>query len=97
MYCAGMIGTDTLDSVLVHRLVSYRSAALPAVMRLWIGAVTVLAVVVALYELAQVLGWRSPVSDLAVSGTLVAALAFVFISVFVRTRRVTPGRAASPP
>jgi high-affinity nickel-transport protein len=97
MFCAGMICTDTLDSVLVHRLVSYRSAALPAVMRLWIGAVTVLAVVVALYELAQVLGWRSPVSDLAVSGTLVAALAFVFISVFVRTRRVTPGRAASPP
>jgi high-affinity nickel-transport protein len=90
MFCAGMVCTDTLDSILVHRLVSYRSSKLPAVMRVWIGSVTVLAVVVALYELAQFLGWRSPVSDLAVSGVLVAALVLVFAYVFVRTRAVTP-------
>jgi high-affinity nickel-transport protein len=88
MFCAGMICTDTLDSLLVHRLVAHRSAALPAVMRVWIGSVTVLAVVVALYELAQVLGWRSPVADLTLSGGLVTALLVVFVYVFVRTRRV---------
>lgn len=90
MFCAGMVCTDTLDSILVHRLVSYRSSTLPAVMRVWIGSVTVLAVVVALYELAQLLGWRPPVSDLAVSGVLVAALVLVFAYVFARTRAVTP-------
>jgi high-affinity nickel-transport protein len=100
MFSAGMICTDTLDSVLVHRLISYRSDRLPALMRVWIASVTILAVVVGVYELAQVLGWRSPLSDLAVSATLVAALILVFAYVFVRTRRtvldVPPGVAAVP-
>ncbi|MEA2688473.1 MAG: nickel/cobalt transporter (NiCoT) family protein [Candidatus Eremiobacteraeota bacterium] len=87
MFSAGMICTDTLDSVLVHRLISYRSARLPALMRVWIASVTVLAVVVALYEMAQAQGWRSPVNDLAVSAALVTALVFVFAYVFVQTRR----------
>ncbi len=87
MFSAGMIVTDTLDSVLVHRLISFRSDSLPALMRVWILSVTVLAVVVAVYQLAQILGWHSPVSDLTVSATLVAALVLVFAYVFVRTRR----------
>jgi nickel/cobalt transporter (NiCoT) family protein len=87
MFSAGMICTDTLDSLLVHRLVSYRSERLPELMRVWIGSVTALAVAVALYEAAQVLGWRSPVSDLAVSAVLVVALVAVFAFVFVSTRR----------
>jgi len=86
-FSAGMICTDTLDSLLVHRLISYRSDRLPALMRVWILSVTVLAVVVALYELAQVLGWRSPVSDLTVSALLVTALVGVFVFVFLGTRR----------
>jgi hypothetical protein len=73
--------------VLVHRLISFRSDHLPALMRVWIASVTVLAVVVAVYQLAIVLGWHSPVSDLTVSVTLVAALVLVFAYVFVRTRR----------
>ena len=101
MFSAGMICTDTLDSVLVHRLISYRSESLPALMRVWIGSVTILAVAVAVYEMAQALGWHSPLSDLAVSAILVSALVLVFAFVFVRTRRpaldappsgvVTPG------
>jgi nickel/cobalt transporter (NiCoT) family protein len=87
MFSAGMICTDTLDSVLVHRLISYRSDRLPALMRVWIVSVTILAVLVAVYQLAQVLGWHSPVSDLTVSATLVAALVLVFAYVFVRTCR----------
>ncbi|HEX3463196.1 MAG TPA: hypothetical protein VHS78_03970 [Candidatus Elarobacter sp.] len=93
MFSAGMICTDTLDSVLVHRLISYRSHRLPALMRVWIGAVTALAVAVALYEMAQVLGWHSPVGDLTVSAALVVALVAVFGYVFLRTRR----HDAAPP
>jgi high-affinity nickel-transport protein len=93
MFSAGMICTDTLDSVLVHRLISHRSGRLPAIMRVWIVSVTVLAVVVALYEIAQVLGWQSPVGDLTVSAGLVIALLGVFAYLFVQTRR----RAADVP
>lgn len=94
MFSAGMICTDTLDSVLVHRLISYRADRLPALMRVWIASVTILAVVVAVYQLAQVLGWHSPVSDLTVSATLVVALVLVFAYVFARTRR--PDLEATP-
>jgi high-affinity nickel-transport protein len=86
MFSAGMIASDTLDSLLVHRLLSYRSARLPNIMRVWIGSVTILAVVVAVYEVAQVLGWHPPFGDLTVSAVLVAALVVVFAYVFARTR-----------
>ncbi len=78
----------------MHRLISYRSSRLPVLMRVWLLAVTALAVAVAAYELAQVLGWRSPVSDLSVSGALMLALAAVFTFVFVATRRPRSGLAA---
>ena len=84
-FSGGMIATDTLDSLLVHRLVSYRGARLPGVMRLWIGTVTALAVVVAAYEGAQLLGWQSPFGDLTLSVALVVALLVVFAVVFFRT------------
>jgi high-affinity nickel-transport protein len=87
MFSAGMICTDTLDSVLVHRLISFRSDRLPALMRVWIGSVTMLAIAVASYEIAQVLGWRSPLGDLAVSAVLVTALIAVFAYVLVVTRK----------
>ena len=86
MFCAGMICTDTLDSVLVCRLVGYRAADGARLMRVWLVAITALAFAVASYELAQVLGWRAPVSDLTVSGLLVAALCVVFTYVVLRTR-----------
>lgn len=88
MFSLGMICTDTLDSLLVHRLISFRAPNLPALMRVWIASVTGLAIAVAVYEAAQLAGWRAPFGDLAVSGALVAALGLVFAYVFVRTRRV---------
>ncbi|MBV9439648.1 MAG: hypothetical protein JOZ24_06630 [Candidatus Eremiobacteraeota bacterium] len=93
MFSGGMICTDTLDSLLVHRLISYRSQRLPVLMRVWILSVTALAIAVALYETAQVLGWQSPVSDLTVSAVLGTMLLAVFAFVFVATRR----RAVVPP
>jgi high-affinity nickel-transport protein len=91
MFSAGMICTDTLDSLLVHRLISYRADRLPGLMRTWIAAVTILAVVVAAYQLAQVLGWHSPLSDLGLSALLVTALIVVFAYIFVRTRSSAVG------
>ena len=85
-FCAGMICTDTLDSFFVHRLVSYRAGSLPRVMRVWIWSVTIFAVAVAAYELAQLLGWKPPFADIAVSIALVAALAIVFGWIFFATR-----------
>ncbi len=95
-FCFGMICTDTMDSVVVHRLVAFRSHALPAIMRVWVIAVTALAVLVAAYELAQQLGWKPPFSDLTLSGTIVGGLALVFLYVFVRTRRVVPEPEPAP-
>lgn len=85
-FCLGMICTDTLDSLFVHRIVSYRSGSLPRVMRVWIWSVTLFAVAVAAYELAQVLGWKPPVSDLTVSIVLVSILMAVFAWIFLATR-----------
>ena len=95
-FCLGMLCTDTLDSVLVHRLVSDRSSLQPRTMRVWIVSVTVVALLVAGYELAQVLGWQSPVPDIGVSVAIVAALLAVFGYVFAQTRRV-PSTAAPTP
>ena len=88
MFCLGMICTDTLDSVLVHRLVSDRVSLHAATMRVWIWSVTIVALVVAAYELAQVLGWQSPVNDIYVSVAIVATLLLVFAYVFVSTKRM---------
>ncbi|HEY0797718.1 MAG TPA: hypothetical protein VGD50_01140 [Candidatus Baltobacteraceae bacterium] len=86
MFCAGMVCTDTLDSLFIHRIVSYRSGDLPRIMRVWLWSVTSFAVAVAAYELAQVLGWKPPVSDLTVSITLVTGLLAVFVWIFLATR-----------
>ena len=78
IFSLGMAVTDTLDSMLVHKLCTRAPLELVRTTRVWIAAVTGLALVVGGYELAQVLGWQSPVPDLTVSGILVAALLGVF-------------------
>ncbi len=88
MFCVGMICTDTLDSVLVHRLVTYRAGRLPHVMRVWIWSVTIFAIGIAAYEMLTVLGIRSGIPDLAISGILVGALLAVFTWIFLSTRPV---------
>ena len=88
MFCLGMVCTDTLDSVLVHRLVTYRAGRLPHVMRVWIWSVTLFAVGIAAYEAAALFGVNFGVPDLAVSGGLVATLLAVFAWIFFSTRTV---------
>jgi high-affinity nickel-transport protein len=87
-FCLGMVVTDTLDSVLVHRLVSAGSN-LGGTVRVWIWSVTIVALAIAAYELAQLLlDWQPPQSvDLAVSGAIVGALLIVFAYVFLQTSR----------
>jgi high-affinity nickel-transport protein len=109
MFCFGMILTDTLDSVLVHRLVSDRSGLLPSTTRVWIWSVTIVALAIAGYELVtQILGWKSPIPDivvggrtidhdLVVSGIIVVALLAVFAYVFVKTRRTQDIPPATQP
>jgi high-affinity nickel permease len=81
-FSAGMAVTDTLDSMLVYKLCTRAPLELVRATRVWIVAVTSLALVVGSYELAQVLGWQSPVPDIVVSGTLVASLLAVFAWTF---------------
>jgi hypothetical protein len=55
-------------------------------MRVWIWCVTVFAVGVAAYELAQLFGWQPPLSEIAVSAILVTTLLAVFAWIFVSLR-----------
>jgi high-affinity nickel-transport protein len=96
MFCAGMIVTDTLDSVLVHRLVSDRSSLQFSTMRIWVYSVTIVALLVAAYEFAQVLGWQAPFPDIYVSVAIVTSLVLVFAYVFARTRTTRPLPSAPP-
>jgi high-affinity nickel-transport protein len=91
IFCLGMVCTDTLDSVIVHRLVSDRASLRPGTIRIWIGSVTIVALFVAGYECAQVLGWlpQSPQLDLDVTFGIVGVLLAVFAYVFARTRRAS--------
>jgi high-affinity nickel-transport protein len=78
VFSLGMAVTDTLDSMLVHKLCARAPLEIVRATRAWIVAVTGLALAVGGDELAQALGWHSPVPDVAVSGILVASLLGVF-------------------
>ena len=96
MFSAGMAVTDTLDSLLVHRMYSRHPLERARATRVWIIAVTILAIVVGIYELAQATGWRSPVPDLAVSALLITSLLAVFgftILSIAKTGRLSPATA----
>jgi high-affinity nickel-transport protein len=86
MFCLGMIVTDLLDSILVHRLISARASLGLTTTRVWIGSVTVIALVVAAYEAAQFAGWKSPVPDIYVSAGIVVTLLCIFAYVFATTK-----------
>lgn len=97
IFSLGMAVTDTLDSLLVHKLCARAPLDVIRATRAWIVAVTGLALAVGGYELAEVLGWHSPVPDLAVSALLVALLLAVFVWTYVTVdSRVAGKRSLSP-
>jgi len=73
-FCFGIICTDTLDGLLVHRFISLRASVMRRAKRTWLIAITLFAIAVALYQLAQLLGWKPPFSDIIVSAALMLAL-----------------------
>jgi high-affinity nickel-transport protein len=77
-FCFGMVCTDTLDSLLVHRLVSERASALPRIMRVWILTIAVVSIGVALFQIVKMLGREFPLSDLVLSAIIIGALLLVF-------------------
>jgi nickel/cobalt transporter (NiCoT) family protein len=82
-FCAGMMVTDTFDSLLVHRIVAHRSGNMPRVMRLWLFTITALAIAVAAYEIAGLFGWRETAqSDLFFGIAMVAILTLTFVAVY---------------
>lgn len=85
MFCFGMIVTDTLDSLLVNRLVAYKSGRLPAVMRVWIATVTIGALAVAGYEIAQLAGIVPAGTELVASLLLVGGILSIFLWVYYST------------
>jgi high-affinity nickel-transport protein len=87
-FCAGMILTDTFDSVLVARFV--RTGRGLAARRAWLWTVTLIALGVAVYETLQLLGWNVRLSELAVSSVLVATCFIVFAYVAIRSRFFPP-------
>ncbi len=102
VFCFGMVCTDTLDSVIVHRMVSDRASLRPGTIRVWIGSVTAVALFVAAYECGQVTGFlpSSTTIDAYVTAGIVGVLLAVFGYVFARTRRAsvitTPEPASQP-
>jgi len=96
IFSLGMAVTDTLDSMLVYKLCARAPLELVRATRVWIVAVTGLALAVGGFELAQALGWRSPVPDLTVSAILVASLLAVFAWTYASVRASGVGGALSP-
>jgi len=97
IFSFGMAVTDTLDSMLVHKLCARPALETVRATRVWIVAVTGLALLVGCYELAQTLGWRSPVPDIAVSGILVSSLLAVFVWTYASVRTTPASSAATQP
>ena len=89
-FCTGMICADTLDSFMIYRMVTYRGEGFRNLTRVWILAVTAFTVLIAAYELTAALGLTLPISELAVSGTLVVGLLVTFIWIFVAARPTQP-------
>jgi nickel/cobalt transporter (NiCoT) family protein len=51
LFCLGMLCSDTLDSLLIHRLMSYRKAKSLLKTRVWVWTISVFAIAVAAWEL----------------------------------------------
>lgn len=81
----GMMATDTCDSMFVARLL--RSSGTPKSGRLWLWAVTVSAVAVALVEVAQLAGIPIVLGELQTSAVLIVALVCVYVISLLLIRR----------
>lgn len=84
IFSFGMAVTDTLDSLAIVELCTHRPQRSASTARTWTVTMTVFAFGIGSYELAQVLGWSSPVPDIAISALIVVALFTVFAWLLAR-------------
>jgi nickel/cobalt transporter (NiCoT) family protein len=93
-FCGGMIAVDTVDSLLVNRVV--RASDPRACSRAWLWTVTAVALGVALYETGQLLGLHVPIGDGGVAVAVIATVLAVFALLAVRSLRHAPLRKEAP-
>jgi high-affinity nickel-transport protein len=91
MFCLGMICTDTIDSLLVARVVTSGRANILNARRAWIAVVTLVALAVAGEETIEFLGYTPPLDELTLSAITVVTL--LATAVFISARgRFAPAR-----
>lgn len=94
-FCFGMICTDTVDSLLVSRVIATGRASGNRARRIWISVVTFIAIVVAGKEIAEIVGFVMPFDELGLSAATVALL-FATLGVIAATKRSTDQPVAVP-
>ena len=85
-FCAGMICTDTLDSVFVARIVGGNPIDAARVRRPWLIAVTIVALVVACERIAEFVGIAPPVDELVFSALVVGTLVCTALGIAISRR-----------
>jgi nickel/cobalt transporter (NiCoT) family protein len=84
-FCLGMICTDTVDSLLVARVVRTGSRR-AQVRRPWIVVVTLVALTVAMQQIVEFCGGSFPIDELVLSAMTVVALLVVATAMLVSGR-----------
>jgi high-affinity nickel-transport protein len=93
-FCAGMIVTDTLDSIFVARVVGTDPAQAARMRRPWIVVVTIVALVVAVLRIFELLGGTPPFDEVVLSIATVVLLVATAIVLTVRGRLTAVGNRA---
>lgn len=73
-FCAGMLCTDTLDSLILARTFAKNARGASTARRVWIGAVTCVAFGVAAQEIAAMFGRDLPLGETVMSALIVLLL-----------------------
>jgi len=87
VFCLGMITTDTVDSLLVARVVTSGASEARHARRIWIAAVTFVALIVAIEEIRELLGGTPFIDELRLSAVTVAVLAATAATIGLSSRR----------
>lgn len=85
-FCLGMICTDTVDSVVVARVVGSGGSRAMRARRVWIATVTLIALAVAVQETLVLLRISPPVDELGLSTISVGLIAATALAIGVTTR-----------
>lgn len=93
-FCFGMICTDTVDSVVVARIIGLGDSREGRARRMWIGTVTLVALAVAVQEGLVLLGFPPPIDELALSAITVALIAAAALVIGISTRARKDGAAS---